>query len=50
MAIKSVVYDHFEAILDNRVGTYKAKCKRCNAELLGHGKTTSTLVTYLKVN
>ena len=51
MATKSVIYDHFEGIPpDNRVGTYKAKCKHCNAELSGHGKTTSNLVTHLKVN
>ena len=37
MATKSEVYDHFERIPDNRVGTYKAKCKHFNAKLSGHG-------------
>ena len=50
MATKSVVYDHFDGIPENRTGTYKAKCKHCDAELSGHGKTTSNLVTHLKVN
>ena len=50
MATKSVAYDHFEGIPDNRVGTYKAKCKHRNAKLSGHGKITSNLVTDLKVN
>ena len=44
MATKSVVHDHFDGIPENRTGTYKAKCKHCD------GKTTSNLVTHLKVN
>ena len=50
MATKSVVHDHFDGIPENHTGTYKAKCKHCDAELSGHGKTTSNLVTHLKVN
>ena len=41
MATKPVVYNHIAGLPDNRVSTYKAKCWYCNAELSGHGKTTS---------
>lgn len=51
MAAKSQVFEHFEMPDDSHdtSGKYKAKCKHCHQFISGVGKTTSNLMTHLKV-
>ena len=45
---KSTVFDHFE-MPESTEGTYKAKCKYCSLLISARGKTTSNLLTHIKV-
>ena len=42
--------EHTESVIVTSMATKSVVCGMPNAELLGHGKTTSNLVTYLKLN
>ena len=49
MATQSPVFEHFHEPVGTANGISKPKCKRCDNEVSMKGKSTSNLITHLKV-
>ena len=45
----SAIHDHYE-MPECLKGTFKAKCKYCPTSISATGKTTSNLITHMKVS
>ena len=48
--LRSPVFNHFlEPVQADHVGIFKTKCKHCDNDVSMKGKSTSNLITHLKV-